>query len=479
MKILFIDPEGYQLGLNTGIGYLAAVLMKRGYDVRVLDFNNNTKNKEERFMKNIIDSDVVCLSVKSFTIPGASHWARRAKKENPAILAICGGAHVTIEGVKFLKEHPEFDIGVYNEGEEVISEIISNYEKKDWGAIKGIVYNEKGKIHDNGRRERIKDLDSIPFPNYEVFDFEGKEKNKFPMDFYPIITSRGCPFNCVFCSVPYVMGDKKWYGRSPDNIVDELEQVKRKYDIKEFHIYDDNFTVNKERAKEFCRLLIKRKLNLKWACPNGIKANCLDMELVQLMKDSGCELIMIGVESGVPEVFKRIGKGGTLQDIEEAIRMIRKVGDIKIGGFFLVGLPGSTYKLDLKSLNYSKRLKLDMVFWSFLAPYPGTKFFEMVQNDPEYRWIRDWRDGRDLGTNPKIIFDTKNYSAKERIRMYHIANLKCKCYGAFINQNSSNLRKFYDILSVILKYDALYTPYHLFWAGMLFLNGLKRGTVKA
>ncbi|MFA4819941.1 MAG: radical SAM protein [Candidatus Aenigmatarchaeota archaeon] len=222
------------------------------------------------------------------------------------------------------------------------------------------------------------------------------------------------------CNVPAVIG-RRFRTRSGRNIFDELMYAKEKYGSKEFKILDDNFTLQMDRAKDICKLFIDEKLNMKWTCPNGIRADRLDEELCFLMKEAGCYSMSIGVESGDPEVFDKINKGEKLEDVERGIKLAQAAG-IKVHGFFIIGLVGSTYESDKRSMEFAKRLGIT-ASWGILVPYPGTEVWEQIKHDPKTRILRDWKEGFHVGARPKPVFDTLEYTAEERVRAYYYANM--------------------------------------------------------
>jgi radical SAM superfamily enzyme YgiQ (UPF0313 family) len=407
MKIAFIDPPGFSNGLNTGLGYLSAVLDKHGYDVSVLDLNNKTGNQKKR-LSHISDSDTIGISIKSFTLKNSLALLKMLKS-NATLLA--GGPHVTLDPYNLMKE-TNFDIAVIGEGEQTILKIVSGkYRNK----IKSIAFREDNNIIINEKRDWISDIDGLPYPKYDCFDsFNGK------IERYPLITSRGCPYNCSYCSVGTVIG-KKWRARKPKNIIDELIQAKEKYKSKEFEILDDNFSLDMRRAKSICQLLIDNKINMAWSCTNGVRADKLDSELIELMRYSGCNSIAIGVESGCREVFDKIQKGENLADIENAVSLAKKAG-MKVKGFFIIGLPESTYKKDMQSIEYAKKLQMDSISWGMFVPYPGTRAWEWSKKNA--RFLRDWKDGFHIGFNPKPVFETRNYKEWERKKAYYLANIR-------------------------------------------------------
>ena len=222
------------------------------------------------------------------------------------------------------------------------------------------------------------------------------------------------------CNVPTVIG-RKFRTRSGENILEELRYAQEKYGSKEFKVLDDNFTLQMDRAKDICRLFIEEKLDMKWTCPNGIRADRLDEELCSLMKQAGCYSMSIGVESGDPDVFDKIKKGEKLADVEKGIRLAQAAG-IKVHGFFIIGLVGSTYEADKRSMGFAKRLGIT-ASWGILVPYPGTEVWEQVKKDSNSRILRDWKEGFHIGARPKPVFDTAEYTADERVRAYYYANM--------------------------------------------------------
>ena len=216
---------------------------------------------------------------------------------------------------------------------------------------------------------------------------------------------------------------KKWRARSPKNVINELIQAKEKYQSKEFKILDDNFTLNMNRIKDICQLLINEKISLGWSCPNGIRVDNLDKESLRLMKESGCYSISFGIESGNEEVFDRINKGEKLADIENAVRIAKNIG-LEVNGFFIIGLPGSTYEKDKESMEFAKKLKLNSAQFGILVPYPGTAVWKWINRNKNVKILMDWKKGFHIGFKPSPVFETTDYTAKEMLKAFYLANLK-------------------------------------------------------
>lgn len=413
MKIVLVDPKGLTLGLNSGLGYIASSLKKKGHKVTVVDFNNKRGDEEKR-LSIVKNADYVGISVKSFTMEEAVKIAEYVKKINRKTKVIAGGPHIAIDGYNFLKENECFDIAIIGEGEEILLKILG---KKAYENIDGIIYRTGDEIGIKPEKKWIKDLDSLTFPDYTCFDSE--------MEAYPLVTSRGCPYQCTYCSVRDVMGIK-WRARTPENIMEELEKAKEIYKINEFKILDDNFTLDMDRVKKLCSLMIKKELNLRWSCPNGLRADRLDRELLGLMKASGCYSISLGVESLHPKVFEKINKGEKISVVKKTIGMIKTAG-IEVKGFFIIGLPGSNYAKDRATLKESKKIGFDAASWGILVPYPGTMIWYWLNEEIEKgraKILRDWKKGFHMGFFPRPVFETSSYKARDMLKLYYMANLR-------------------------------------------------------
>ena len=305
MKVLLIDPPGWQKhSLNLGLAYLVGSLRSINVDIQILDMNNHVYSEER--LKNIIadyNPSVIGISVKTATANTSMEIFYKLKKLFPNVIYIAGGPHITLCGKEFIEESKNMDFAIMGEGETTLIKLIKDIwdNKKDFSKIDGICYKNNGNLIIN--KPQSQDISKISPPLFEYL------KDMDFMDFrYPLLTSRGCPYGCIFCCVSLISG-KKWRAREPEDVVSELLKAKESYNIASFEIMDDNFTFDIERAKKICRLLIKKRLNLDWWCHNGLRADKLDQELLNLMKRAGCKSIALGIESGDENVFNNINKG--------------------------------------------------------------------------------------------------------------------------------------------------------------------------
>lgn len=455
MKCCFIDPKGMHFGLNTGIAYIVSYLKNvHGLNsIKVFDFNNNSDDIDSR-IEEIKTFDAIGFSIKSICMDSALEIAHEVKTKSNTLVA--GGPHITLDGVNFIQEHKIFDVGVAGEGEITTAALLRALDAKmDLDAIKGVIYRRGDEVVFTGPADRILGLDALPYPDYSDFDSvrDGKIYN------YPLVTSRGCPYQCIYCCVKRVMG-KKWVGRSVENVVGELIKAKELYNIGRFNIQDDNFSLDMKRAKAFCDSLIRQSFIMKWSCPNGIRADRIDDELMGKMRQTGCFGVAIGIESGVEEEFRALKKGEELSDILKAVELAKR-NKVWVFGNFIIGLPNSNLESIRKSTNFAIKLGLESCIFNLLVPFPGTEVWEWVKNNG--RMLIHWTDGFTQGKNPKIVFETDDFLRADRLTAYYEANVRCKNYFAFTDEHDGLIRNIFNVLKNIIKYDAINLFGHMFW----------------
>ncbi|MEW6039940.1 MAG: radical SAM protein, partial [Elusimicrobiota bacterium] len=307
MKILLVNPSAsvWQQTkiIPLGLAYIAAVLEKAGHSVQVIDLNH-----EKSFVlpKTV---DLVGITAASSTIEYAWDIAKQVKEKN--ILTVLGGPHVTILPEESL-QHKEVDFVVRGEGEETIVELISSLEKNEsLTNVRGISFKENNRIVHNQNRPFIENLDKLPFPAYHLFPPIKHYKSAQPFlarrrISASIMTSRGCPFNCVFCYKG--MFGHVWRSRSPENIIDEWKFLVKELKVKEIRIQDDIFNQDIKRAEKICEMIKDNNIIVPWSLPNGIRADKFNVTLISKMKQSGCFQVAFGVESGDQTVLNNIGK---------------------------------------------------------------------------------------------------------------------------------------------------------------------------
>ncbi len=409
MKILLINPpitrpicETEPIGGTPplGLGYIAGVIDQAGYEVKILDtltlgVNNviylgdfyrtglseiNIKEYIENF-----DPDVVGITCPYTAYAQDAHdIAKIVKEVDLSILVVVGGTHPTSVPAEVLKDK-NIDIIVSGEGEITFLEIVKRLEKgENIYSVDGTIIRKGNGILRNSDRAFIENLDSIPFP----------ARHLLPMDMYlsvhkksmeyrmrtpctTMITSRGCPGHCVYCSIHCVWG-RKWRARSPANIVDEIELLTNQYKIKEIHFLDDNISLNSGRLNDICDEIIKRKIDIKWTAPNGIAIWTLNEKLIEKMKKSGCYRLTFGLESGNSDTLNFIGKHYNYEHARTIIRHANKIGLWTISTF-IIGFPLETISSITDTINRSIDSDIDFAVYYIAAPFPGTKLYDVFE----------------------------------------------------------------------------------------------------
>ncbi|MDD4877044.1 MAG: radical SAM protein [Dehalococcoidales bacterium] len=358
-----------------GLALLAAVLERAGYQVTVLDANA-LKLQPEDVVPLVSEADVVGLTAMTPTISTAIATARCLKKAYPDLPIILGGVHATLLPKETLVTAPEIDIIVRGEGEETIIELLQALEhRQPLSGIAGISYRKDDEVVSNPARSKNIDLDSLPFLAYHLLPWRSYRPHPphgRRLPFAAIITSRGCPYRCSYCSKP-IFGNK-FRGQSPARVADDVSYYKSKFGIKEFAFYDDVFTLDKKRAYAIADEMIKRGLKVDWTCETRV--NLVDKELLRHIKQAGCYSIAYGIESGSQEILNILDKDTTLEQAEEAVRLSQEVG-LQTIGYFMIGSPGESPETIEQTIQFAKKTKLDFAQFSVTTPFPGTKLYNL------------------------------------------------------------------------------------------------------
>ncbi len=394
-KVLFILPpfeKEHKVTPPVGVGYLAAMLEKKGAECFFLDaIRDRMSPKRIVDLAKRINPDLIGLTVLTPIYKNTKNLVFELKRNG--FIVVLGGPHASAIPKETLADM-NADFLVFGEGELTIVELCTYLNLKKsvkkghskkivLEKIKGLTFRKNNEILMNPPRELIINIDDIPFPSWHLFP-----PNKYPFapqgtmaKNYPIanvVTSRGCPYGCTFCSTN-IIWKRRFRTRSAKNIVDEIEMLVEKFGVKEIHFIDDNLTMQKQRVIEMCDELNKRNIKVSWACPNGVRIDRVDRELLRAMKKSGCYSLTFGIESGNQEVLNNINKNINLKQVEEVINMTKEEG-IETRGFFIIGLPGESEKTIRQTIDFAKRLPLDFAGFSILVLMPGAELFN--------RWIK-------------------------------------------------------------------------------------------
>jgi len=487
MKILLINPpqtfypgsESPAGNLPLGLMYIAAVLRKSGYEVEILDAfmtekdfceNDETVNVGLSFeeIKQEVETrkpDIVGLA-GPFTsqIENTIKTSNIIKEVNPDIITVVGGPHVTLIPKEFLEENPNVDVVVTGEGEYAMLEIAQHIEgKKQLKEIQGIAYRQNGKVILNPRRPFIKDLDELPYPAYDLVNMEKYLNSKkigyrsFQNRAISMVTSRGCPFNCCFCAVNLHMG-QLFRAHSGKYVLDHIEYVVDKYEVKNVFFEDDNLTLDLRRFEAICDGLIERKIKVGWETPNGVRADFLNLDLLKKMKKSGCKSVFVGVESGDQRILDDvICKSLDLNRVVEFAKNSRKIG-LKTGAFYIIGFPGETKENMQKTVDFALMLKrkYDVGMHLFMAtPSYGTRLYEECKTkgyiDRNLTW-NAFAQARQPKGLPLISTDEFTPTEVKDIAVKALAEYKKLSLIGHIKNPRKALRTAFDQPQLIVKY---------------------------
>jgi radical SAM superfamily enzyme YgiQ (UPF0313 family) len=382
-----------------GIAYIAAVVEREGIGVRIIDCEaedigiDDLEARIRRYKPKLVG---VTGTTPSFNY--CVQTAKAVKGIDESITVVLGGSHASALPKQIMGKHDCFDYVVAGEGEFAFLEIARHVlDGKRLGSTTGIYTRKNGRVKGTGLAPIIENLDDLPFParhllpvgNYRPpADLAICIGGKAPLTPYTtIITTRGCPFNCVFCSQP-VFG-RRFRARSAKNVVDELEHVHSKYGVKFVNIYDDTFTIIKKRVIDICKEIRKRRLDIAFYCRSRI--DTIDDETLKYLKSAGCEIISYGVEAGSDRVLKRIRKNITVQQTKRIFRETHKRG-IVTKGYFMIGNTGERESDIYRTVRLAKELDPLFAFFSIASILPASELYDIAVEkcliDPSYEWTK-------------------------------------------------------------------------------------------
>jgi radical SAM superfamily enzyme YgiQ (UPF0313 family) len=327
--------------------------------------------------------------------------------------------------MKYLKN---IDFAFSGEAELGLPKLLRYIESPDKDkiySIEGLIYRQQKQIIEN-KRGCVSNLDDISFPSWDLIDprtYPAAPHGSFSksLPIAPIITSRGCPFQCTYCGVAVNSG-RLFRTRSVNNIIEEIKHLQKSFGIKEFHIEDDNFTLVKSQVIEFCERLKEENISIDWACTNGIRLDTLDKELLLNMESAGCYSFSVGIESGSPRIIKDMKRGETLETMIEKINLVSSVTRIRMTGFFMMGYPDETNEDMMKTIELALKLPLQRAQFSNFLPLSGTEIYNrLIKNKELSPDSIQW----DLYQNNRIVYLPKGISEKE------LRNLMRKAFARF------------------------------------------------
>lgn len=437
MKILLINPptpstiSNKEYYVPLSLLYLAAMVQKSGREIEILDLNtfkleesdDLEKLYESIILKKLSDFQpsligITCLWSGHF--PSVLNFSKIIKSSFKESKIVIGGIHPTIYPVEILTNCPSIDWIIIGEGETALTQLVGMMEDNhyEFEKIDGFAYRKNGKVVVNPKKCFIPNLDDIPFPAYDLINlkdyYHDTSKWHNPRNLsinasLPIISSRSCPMRCNFCSMFMVMGSR-WRGRSPKNVVDEIQFLYEKYDHRHFSFMDDNLTIDKQHIIELCNNIVKRNLRIQFETPNGISTRFLDEEILDALVAAGLVRVSLAIESGSDFIRNQIiGKNLSREQILKIAQLTKKHHkELYTRAFFIMGFPEDSKETLEDTYRMIEEIDVDKPIVSNLLPFPGTRVFQQVLKDNLFTEEIDvsnlWRMDRFYFTGNKSFF---------------------------------------------------------------------------
>lgn len=379
MRILLVNPPaGFSYGVlgisrpPLGLAYLAAVLRDR-HEVKIVDFNVERPPWSKYSYGGF---DIVGISVDTSRFVGALKIARLAKKQGATV--VMGGPHVSFLDGEAL-ESRAVDYVVRNEGERSFLSLVEYLAKtRPFEEVRGVSYLEDGSVRRTPNAPFIDDLDAVPFPARDLLPLKLYKEKMNGRLMTTVVTSRGCPYNCEFCSSSEFFG-VRWRARSAGNIVDEVGVLYEKYGYRAISFVDDNFTLNPARAIKVSEMIIAKGWDVIWAAMTRVDTIVKHPEMIRAMARAGFRWTFIGFESGSQEALDAYGKKAQVGDALLAMEILRE-NNVEVTGAFILGAPGETKAMMRQTIRFARRLNPRRAQFSVLTPYPGSKLYTDVQD---------------------------------------------------------------------------------------------------
>lgn len=369
---------------SLGLGYLAAIAAREGHSVTILNCIKERMGVEG-FSRYLRDHafDLIGFQMFSYDISIVTNMIAVIRSQQPSAVVVAGGAHPSGDPYGVMAAIPELNFAFKGEAETGFVRLLQILETGgDFESVPGLAYRVDGTVTVNPPQV-VDDLDTLPMPAWDLLRPEsypeaphGAFTRNFPTA--PIIITRGCPSRCTFCSGKTITGTKV-RKRSVPNVMAELEHLAAR-GVREFHIEDENFTLNKKLAMEFCETLRNAGLNMSWSLPSGVRIDTLDEELLDQMEKAGCYSLALGIEFGSNRTLALTRKGLTVELVREKLKLFRG-RLIKVTGFFLLGLPGETLDEMQKTIDFALELPLDRAQFNNFMPLPGSIIWEHLQQE--------------------------------------------------------------------------------------------------
>jgi len=444
MNILFLNPpfigrfsrtsrspavtKGGTLYYPIWLAYAVGVAEKAGHNVMFLDAPADGLDIEDIF--NGIDDFVPDLSVVDTSTPSIYndiHVAEKIKEKYPSVFSVLVGTHPSAMPEDTLSLSNSIDAVAVGEYDYIIRDLAGALENnRSLNNVDGLVYRNGNICIKNQKKNKIENLDDIPFVSTVYKKHLNHRNYFFAAASYPmmmIITGRGCPFKCFFCVYPQVFHDRKYRTRSPENVVDEFEYIVDNFPgVREIGIEDDCFTANRNHVRRICELLIERSVRIKWYC--NVRGD-LDYKLLKLMKQAGCRLVTVGFESGSQNILDNMHKGEKIEKYYQFAEDARKAG-ILVHGCIMVGNPGDTRETLAESYEFAKKISCDSMQFYPLYVYPGTEAYDWakrnsyINTDDFSKWLTEDGLHNCVLNTPELSSDEMVTLCDYYLKKYHL-----------------------------------------------------------
>lgn len=419
--LIFPNRDRRYKTIHLGLAYIAAYsrMEHEGLKFEVLDTRVATKKETRKFFN--ASFDLIGITVFSPVYFEVKKIFTRIRESDSNVKICLGGPYVTTIREEIFNETPA-DFAIYGEGEISFSELISHLKgERELADINGLIYkNGGGSVSTNPPREKIKDIDTLPIPAYDIW----------PMKRYPshrLVTSRGCPYACAWCNSSSLW-DHTQRAMSPEKMIEEIEFLINNYGKKIFVFGDNTFNADLERVESFCDLLVQKAIKILWAV--SLRADIMTTEVANKMKKAGCYNVSIGIESANNNILSKINKGTTIERITAGIKILKEAG-MEIMSQYVIGSPFETLETVKESIVYAKQSGCDYTNFYMVLPFKGTVQWDHVSEHGTFytKHIHEFHS-----INPRIVFETPEFSYKDRLEAIRLV----KREGFYSNQDKKN-----------------------------------------